>query len=414
MNAVGIDVSKGKSTVAILRPFGEVVQEPTEFNHDEIGLERLADLILPLGEDTKVIMEATGRYHEPVASALHEKGIVVCVVNPIAIHNAGNGVSVRKTKTDRIDSIKIAKFGLDNWTELREYTPIDAIRQQLKLFSRQYNLYMRTLVALTNNLISLCDRTFPGVNEMFQSPDRSDGHRKWVDFTVSFWHSECVSNMSEKAFTERYRKWCNRHHYNFSAAKASDIYIDCFGMFTTLPKNSNTKLLIQTAAKEWLSASENIALVRHEMIRLAQQLPEYSVVLEMYGVGEITAAQLMAEIGDIRNFERRGSLTAFAGIDPEVDQSGKNNSTSKPSSKRGSPHLRKTLFQIMSTYVKTKPENEPIYQYLDRKRAEGKPYYVYMTAGASKFLRCYYARVKACVTAFYAENDLSDRGLIRC
>ncbi len=410
MNAVGIDVSKGKSTVAILRPLGEVVQEPTEFSHDEIGLERLADLILPLGEDTKVVMEATGRYHEPVAHALHEKGIVVCVVNPIAIHNAGNGVSVRKTKTDRIDSLKIAKFGLDNWTDLREYTPVDAIRQQLKLFSRQYNLYMKTVVALTNNLISLCDKTFPGVNEMFQSPERTDGHRKWVDFTVTFWHCECVCRMSEKAFTERYQKWCKRNRYNFSEAKAADVYIGSIGHITTLPKNNNTKLLLQTAAKEWIAASENIALVRQEMINLAKQLPEYNVVSAMYGVGEVTAAQLIAEIGDIRNFPRRSSLTSFAGIDPEVNQSGKKNSTSMPSSKRGSPHLRKTLFQIMATYIRTKPVDEPIYQFLDKKRSEGKPYYVYMIAGANKFLRIYYARVKECVSAFYGQSSSESTG----
>ena len=86
--------------------------------------------------------------------------------------------------------------------------------------------------------------------------------------------------------------------------------------------------MIQTAAKEWIAASENIALVRQEMINLAKQLPEYNVVTAMYGVGEVTAAQLIAEIGDIRNFPRRSSLTAFAGIDPGVDQSGKKNSGS--------------------------------------------------------------------------------------
>ena len=108
-----------------------------------------------------------------------------------------------------------------------------------------------------------------------------------------------------------------------------------------------------------------------------------------YGVGEVTAAQLMAEIGDVRNFPRRSSLAGFAGIDPEVDQSGKMNSKSDPSTKRGSPHLRKTLFQIMT--------DEAVYRFLDKKRAEGKPYYVYMTAGANKFLRIYYARVKECM-----------------
>ena len=117
----------------------------------------------------------------------------------------------------------------------------------------------------------------------------------------------------------------------------------------------------------------------------------------MYGVGEVTAAQLMAEIGDVRHFPRRSSLVGFAGVDPEVDQSGKKNSKSTPSTKRGSPHLRKTLFQIMTIYLQKMPADEAVYQFLDKKRAEGKPYYVYMTAGANKFLRIYYARVKECM-----------------
>ena len=133
------------------------------------------------------------------------------------------------------------------------------------------------------------------------------------------------------------------------------------------------------------------------MIRLAKELPEYDTVRAMYGVGDITAAQLIAEIGDIRNFPRRSSLVAFAGIDPEVNQSGKMNTRSNPSSKRGSPHLRRTLFQIMTIYLRLTPPDEAVYQFLDKKRSEGKPYYVYMNAGANKFLRIYYARVKECL-----------------
>ena len=75
MNAVGIDVSKGKSMVAALRPMGEVAMLPQEFLHTEVGLEQMAYAIIALGEDTRVVMEATGRYHEPVAAALHEYGI---------------------------------------------------------------------------------------------------------------------------------------------------------------------------------------------------------------------------------------------------------------------------------------------------------------------------------------------------
>ena len=397
MNAVGIDVSKGKSTVAILRPMGEVVQTPIDINHDVVSLEKLAYQILSLGENTRVVMEATGRYHEPVAAELHSHGIFVSVVNPLAIHGYCASGTVRKVKNDQKDSLKIAKFALDQWVNLREYTPMDTLRQQLKIFSRQYNLYMKSAISLQSNLISLTDKVFPGVNEIFKSPERADGHQKWVDFVTTFWHCECISTVSEKAFTERYRKWCSRMGYNFSVSKASDIYVESLGHIVTLPKNNNTKLLIQIAAKELTAMNELIASVKNEMVRLAKELPEFETVYAMYGVGETTAAQLMAEIGDIRNYPNRRSLVGFAGVDPEVDQSGKMNSKSNPSTKRGSPHLRKTLFQIMTTYLKRSPIDEPVYQFLDKKRSEGKPYYVYMVAGSNKFLRIYYARVKECM-----------------
>lgn len=405
MSAVVIDVSKGKSMVSIIRPMGEVVLEPTEIIHDMISLENLAYQILCLGEDTRVVLEATGRYHEPVAKELHDHGIFVSVVNPLVIHGYCSGGTVRKVKNDQKDSIKIAKFALDHWNDLREYTPMDAIRQQLKIFSRQYNLYMKSSAALQNNLIPLADKVFPGVNEMFSSPERADGHQKWIDFFITFWHCECISLVSEEVFIERYRKWCKRKGYKFSERKADDVYIDSIGHIVTLPKNSNTKLLIQTAAKELTAMNEMIAAVRNEMIRLAKELPEYDTVHAMYGVGDITAAQLIAEIGDIRNYPRRSSLVGFAGIDPEVNQSGTMNTKSNPSTKRGSPHLRKTLFQVMTIYLRLAPPDEAVYQFLDKKRSEGKPYYVYMTAGANKFLRIYYARVKECMSKVDQESS---------
>ena len=119
--------------------------------------------------------------------------------------------------------------------------------------------------------------------------------------------------------------------------------------------------------------------------------------LAMYGVGHTTTGQHIAEVGDIRNFPRRSSLVGFAGVDPAVDDSGKNVGNSKAATKRGSPHLRKTLFQIMTIYLRLAPQDEPVYQFLNKKRSEGKPYYVYMTAGSNKFLRIYYARVKECM-----------------
>lgn len=398
MNSVGIDISKGKSMVAALRPMGEVALPPKEYPHTAVGLEQMAYDIISLGEDTRVIMEATGRYHEPVAATLHEYGIFVCVLNPILIHQSGGG-SVRKVKSDKKDAMKIAKYGLDNWTQLREYTPIDSLRQQLKLFSRQYNLYMKIVVSLKNNLISLTDKVFPGVNELFTSPEKADGHQKWFDFISTFWHCVCICRVSEKAFTERYQKWCKRNSYNFSKDKALDLYAASCGQVTTLPKNNTTKILVTTAAKQLTSVKTLLAGLKSEIISISKQLPEYSTVIDMFGVGEISAFQLMAEIGDVRRFPNRSSLVAFGGVDPSVNQSGKYELHSNHTTKRGSPYLRKTLYQIISTYVKCSPLDEPIYQFICKKRSEGKPYFVYMTAAANKFLRIYYARVKECLNS---------------
>ncbi len=109
-------------------------------------------------------------------------------------------------------------------------------------------------------------------------------------------------------------------------------------------------------------------------------------------------ASIIAEIGDIRRFKNSKTLVAIAGIDPPPNQSGKVDVKSRSISKRGSPLLRKTLFQIMQVIIQNKPANEPVYQFLDRKRSEGKPYKVYMIAAAHKFLRIYYARVMEAIT----------------
>ena len=398
MNAVGIDVSKGKSMVAVMRPMGEIARKPFEVTHSRDSLLQLVAMIQGLGPNTRVIMEATGHYHESVAAVLEDYGVFVSILNPIVIKQSGAG-SVRKVKNDKKDALKIAKYGVDNWQVLRQHTPMETIRHELKLFSRQYNVQVKLATAMQNNLISLLDKTFPGVNNLFSSPARDDGHQKWVDFVMDFWHCDVIAGLSEKAFTARYEKWCKRKGYKFSQAKAIQLHAASFNLCPTLLKSATTKALITSAAAGLLAVMQQRAAVKAQVIALAKQLPEYPCVINMYGVGEITGAQLIAELGDVRRFANRGSIVAFAGIDPAVNASGTYNRESNPSSKRGSPHLRKTLFQIVSTHLKKSPPDDPVYLFLDKKRAEGKPFFVYMTAAANKFLRIYFARVKLALNA---------------
>jgi transposase len=393
MNAVGIDISKGKSMVAVARPFGEVVVTPYEVRHTVGELRELARSLQSLNGETRVVLEHTGRYYEPVVRMLYDAGVFVSAVNPLLIKEYGNN-SIRRVKTDKADALKIARYGLDNWAELRQHTPMEAIREQLKTMNRQYSLYVKNKTAFKNNLIALLDQTFPGVNAYFDSPVREDGSQKWVDFAATFWHVDCVRGIGMSAFSERCQKWCKRHGYNSNAAKFAAIYEDARELVPILPKNDSSKVLVQAAIEQLGAISRTVEVIRAEMRRLAEQLPEYPVVMDMFGVGPSLGPQLMAEIGDVRRFKHRGSLTAFAGVDPMPNQSGNYERQSNPASKRGSPYLRKTLFLVMTVLLQQSPQDEPVYQFLDKKRSEGKPYYVYMTASANKFLRIYYGRVR--------------------
>ncbi len=395
MNAVGIDVSKGKSTVAIMRPFGEVIAEPFEVSHTDTELRKLACFLEKLPGETRIVMEYTGSYWQPIAKVLHDAGFFVSAVNALLIYKYGNN-SIRKGKTDKLDAVKIANYCLDRWTDLERYSPTDQIRQTLKTCRRQYDQYIRLKVNLKNNLIALLDGTFPGINTLLKSAPRdTDGHEKWVDFAGKFWHRQCVCGNSEKAFANQYRKWCAKAGYRFNAEKAVAIYSHAGSQVDTLPMSSAIQSLITHAVAQLNMIIETISAIQHEMLTLASQLPEYPIVMRMFGVGPVLGPQLMAEIGDVRRFHCKQSLVAFAGVDAPPCQSGTFESKNRHISKRGSPRLRKTLFQVMSTIIQHAPADDPVYQFLDRKRREGKHYYVYMTAAANKFLRIYYGTVMA-------------------
>ena len=397
MFAVGVDVSKGRSTVAVLQSKSTVTLKPFEVSHTPEGLGKLVERLNSLGGETKVIMEHTGRYYEPIAMFLDSSGFFVSALNPILLNRYQENPSLHNVKTDTADAVKIARFGLDNWDQLRQYEPMDTIRYQLKTMHRQFQLASKSETAFSNNLIALLEQTYPGIRKFLSSPARPDGSQKWVDYVGTFWHADCVQKLSLKAFTERYLKFCQRHKYNFSEDKAAELYRHAQNVVTLVPKSDISRLLIKEAVSQLNATSRMVETYRAEMNRLASQLPEYDTVMGMYGVGPSTGPQLIAEIGDIRRFPKKNSIIAFAGIDPGKDDSGDVTRKSNRSSKRGSPYLRKTLFVIMNVLIQLKPADDPIYQFIDKKRAEGKPYYVYMTAGGTKFLRHYYGKVRDCL-----------------
>ena len=127
MNSVGIDISKGRSTVAVMCPFGEVVISPVEVRHTDSELSELARRLKSLDGETRVVMEATVNYHAPVAKLLHDAGLYVSVVNAKLVHGYGNN-DLRRVKTDRKDAVKLANYGIDRWLTLPRYVPEEDTR----------------------------------------------------------------------------------------------------------------------------------------------------------------------------------------------------------------------------------------------------------------------------------------------
>ncbi len=133
--------------------------------------------------ETKVVIEYTRNYYEPIAPYLHNEGIFVSVVNAMLLHNY-SGNFIRKAKTDKKDAVRIAQYAIDRWLDLQEYIPDDEIRKSLKLLNRQYTMLCKVKTMLNNNFISLGDQPFPSVNKLFTSPlSCSPHHSDFVNIT---------------------------------------------------------------------------------------------------------------------------------------------------------------------------------------------------------------------------------------
>ena len=142
MNAVGIDVSKGKSMVTILRPFGEIVSSPFEIKHTSSDIHSLIKLIHSIEGESRVVMEHTGRYYEALAHQLSAADLFVSAVNPKLVKDFNND-SLRKIKSDKADPVKIARYALDKWQSLEPYSITDELRAQLKVMNRQFHFYVK-------------------------------------------------------------------------------------------------------------------------------------------------------------------------------------------------------------------------------------------------------------------------------
>jgi transposase len=399
MISVGIDVSKGKSAVCVLKPEGEVVRMPFEVEHTREALDGLAAELTGLEGEVRAVCEATGIYHLPVIQRLVAAGLFICAANPLAIKKFGDE-SLRKVKTDSADAIKIARYGLERWDRLVEYSARDAVYAELRELGSQYEFHMGGHVRAKVNLSNLLERTMPGITSAVSHQSDLSGDDKLGAIVQRYWHYDNITRINEKRFVADFCKWAKKQGYQRNEETARRIYALALSGIPVLPSEAaSTKMLVTEAVGALLETNRVLQGILSQMTALASTLPEYKVLMAMPGVGKVLAPRIIAAIGDIRRYRSAKALVAFAGVDVSVYQSGQFTGSRRKITKRGSKTIRRVVYLLMSSLNRVKPSKDSaVYDFMCKKLAEGKPKKVAKVAGINKFLHIYFARVSALYT----------------
>lgn len=292
MISVGIDVSKGKSTVCFMKPGGEILKPTFEINHTVKELEELVAIIKSFNEEVRVVLEDTGHYHLPVVTLLVENGIFVCCVNALRMKKFCSQ-SLRRAKTDKIDSMKIAKFGLTYWSELAPVLPINEVYHELKLLARQYYQTTSLLVKAKVNLSNLLDQVMPNIQALLKTDSYS---QKLEEFIKRYIHFDNIIEMGEENFTADYCTWAKEKGYHNNERKATQIFALAQNGIPTLPNSVSTQIAVSEAVKLIQTINESRNIILAQMNEFCKSLPEYAVIREMPGIGDKLAPRIIAEM----------------------------------------------------------------------------------------------------------------------
>ena len=392
MIAVGIDVSKSKSTVAILNGDGSIRAKPFNVRHTADELLALVNYIKGTSEVPTILMEPTSHYHYPLLKAFQEANLPVCLINPYQMKKYGD-TALRKAKTDKRDSLRIAQYALEKSYSLIPYTPSDQKYEDLRFLSRQYSQRISTLTGNKVQLLDLLDQTMPGITSLLPLKSRDPDNCVLLRFIKRFKSFEMIRKMGKTRFLESFQILVRKTKGRPASTKGLRIYELALNSVTTRGDNPLTAMT-QEQCVALISTSQKAAdEINLQMRTIAETLPEYKVLRAMAGVGDRLGPVILAEIGDVRRFHSGKALNAYAGNDAPPYQSGQFESRNRHISKRGNPALRKACFEVMQALKLTKPQDDPVYLFLAKKEQEGKPYNVAKMAAVNKFLRIYYARV---------------------
>lgn len=374
---VGIDISKSSFDVAVMDSSSNILDQ-SKHDMNSLGCNNLLNILSGFNQlDVRIAMESTGIYHLTLLNFLIDNGYRCYVINPVLINSFVKSLTLRKSKTDKIDCSNIAQY-------LRFY------ESKLLAFKSEAMVTLKPLSRMRETTAMDIAKTKTEIKRLL---------------VILFPEIELVANIFTKAIlmllkkhpgaakikllkTKGIAKEINRSSANKSEVDAEmlwEIARNSIGISSA----SHEKLLVMQI--EYLLFLNDRSDELEHMISEALDKETNNAVellVSIKGIGEKTAKSFIIEIGSISNFKSAKQLAAYIGIDPSIKQSGSSVNVKGKISKKGNSFLRRTIWQIAAAVIRY---DGKFREYFLKKKAEGKKYKQSLIAVANKLLRTLFA-----------------------
>ena len=390
---VSIDVSKGKSDYQAFKNLNVKYTGSRSIKHTKEGFDEIVNLVREMEKKLEtevcVVYEATGVYHRVLKKVLEDNNIKQFIINPLLSAKTRKNDSLRCPKTDKLDPKSIAKTYYSH--SLHNSHKQETIYHELRELSRYYE---DILVHIRKDKVAFraqLDIVFPGYDALY------DDLYGPVALAVieKYPHPEMLQKKKINTVSKVIRnKTCHRQAVSDTMADKAIEYSKT--IYSGCDKDDIEVLILQRIIKKLKEDMAEAERTICEMIKLAQELPDFSIIKSIPGIGDNLAARIIAELGDMTRFKKKNELVAFAGLDPRISESGKNDGDHMHITKKGNKRLRCLLYLAVTCSIRLKRDDNSIKDFYIKKKQQSNPMCskAAKTACASKLVRIIYSMCK--------------------
>jgi transposase len=366
---IAIDVSKDKSEVQGFMSLGEAVSPAFEISHDREGFGKIRDLFVRMREKTAIdpefVLEATGIYHKGLQSWLETEGMSYYIVNPLQSSKCRKQ-DLRTRKTDKRDCLNLGKMFYT--MPLRKTTLQDEKFDSLRQLSRYYEELMDHLRKAKVSFNATLDVVYPGYARLFDKLYSAAA----IEVLRKYPHPSLLASKTIRSLSKCLSKH-SEHVETWWQGKAEKISAYGKSCVSGCKPTDITVMILMGELDQVENYLKLTEATLTQMIDLAKTIPNFRIIESITGIGENLAARILAEIGDIERFDQSKQLVAYAGIDPIIYQSGKNDGLHLHISKKGNKRLRCLLYLGVKCNLRFSDETDRIKAFYLNKMRQATP-----------------------------------------